>query len=281
MKIGNYDVFKIKTGLFKLDGGAMFGVVPKSLWNKTNPADERNRIEMCTNSLFLNNGKRKILIDTGIGNKLNCKLKDIYAVDNSMFSLENSLKEINIKPEEITDVILTHLHFDHCGGCTYYDDENQLNLTFPNAIHYVQNKHYEWAKDPTERDKASFIPDDFEPLIKNKNLKLLAGNYKFDDFISLEVVNGHTPFMQIVKIYDEKINIVYAADLIPMASHIPVPYIMGYDLLPLITLQEKKIYLQNAVDNNQFFFFEHDRYTDCASVGEKNGVYFLKDKIKF
>ena len=281
MKIGNYDVFKIKTGLFKLDGGAMFGVVPKSLWNKTNPADERNRIEMCTNSLFLNSGKRKILIDTGIGNKLNYKLKDIYAVDNSMFSLENSLKEINIKPEEITDVILTHLHFDHCGGCTYYDDENQLNLTFPNAIHYVQNKHYEWAKDPTERDKASFIPDDFEPLIKNKNLKLLAGNYKFDDFISLEVVNGHTPFMQIAKICDEKSNIIYAADLIPMASHIPVPYIMGYDLLPLITLQEKKIYLQNAVDNNQFFFFEHDRYTDCASVGENNGAYFLKEKIKF
>jgi glyoxylase-like metal-dependent hydrolase (beta-lactamase superfamily II) len=281
MKIGNYDVFKIKTGLFKLDGGAMFGVVPKSLWNKTNPADDRNRIEMCTNSLFINNGNRKILIDTGIGNKLNYKLRDIYAVDNSMYSLENSLKEINIKPEEITDVILTHLHFDHCGGCTYYDDENQLNLTFPNAVHYVQRKHYDWAKDPTERDKASFIQDDFEPLIKNNNLKMLEGNYKFDDFISLEVVNGHTPFMQIVKICDDKSNIINTADLIPMASHIPVPYIMGYDLLPLITLQEKKIYLQNAVDNNQFFFFEHDRYTDCASVEEKNGAYFLKDKIKF
>lgn len=265
--------------MFRLDGGAMFGVVPKVLWNRTNPSDDLNRIQMCNRVLLLDNGKRKILIDTGVGKKLSKKLNEIYAVDYSSNSLESSLKNINISPSEITDVILTHLHFDHCGGCTYYDDDNQLKITFPNAVHYVQKKQYEWAMNPTERDKASFYTENFNILAENKLLNTIYGNYKFDDFIYLNIVNGHTPNMQIVKISDDINTIIYTADLIPMATHISVPYIMGYDLLPLITLHEKIAYLREASEKNHYIFLEHDPLIECVKVNLINDNYFLSEKI--
>jgi glyoxylase-like metal-dependent hydrolase (beta-lactamase superfamily II) len=279
LNIGNYNIISIQTGLFRLDGGAMFGVVPKVLWNRTNPSDDLNRIQMCNRALLLDNGNRKILIDTGVGKKLSKKLNDIYSVDYSNYSLESSLKKIDISPAEITDVILTHLHFDHCGGCTYYDDDNQLKITFPNAVHYVQKKQYEWAINPTERDKASFFLYDFNILADNKLLNTLNGNYKFDDVISLNIINGHTPNMQIVKISDDINTVIYTADLIPMASHISVPYIMGYDLLPLITLKEKIAYLREASEKNHIIFLEHDPFIECVKVNLKNDNYFLSEKI--
>ncbi|HEY5536386.1 MAG TPA: MBL fold metallo-hydrolase [Ignavibacteria bacterium] len=279
MNIGNYNIIPTQTGLFRLDGGAMFGVVPKVLWNRTNPSDDLNRIQMCNRVLLLDNGKRKILIDTGVGKKLSKKLNEIYAVDYSSNSLESSLKNINISPSEITDVILTHLHFDHCGGCTYYDDDFQLKITFPNAVHYVQKKQYEWAMNPTVRDEASYFPEDFNILAENKLLNTIDGNYKFDDFICLNIVNGHTPNMQIVKISDDINTIIYTADLIPMATHISVPYIMGYDLLPLITLHEKIAYLRQASEKNHLIFLEHDPFIECVKVNLKNDNYFLSEKI--
>ena len=281
MQIGDYKVYSLVTGLFKLDGGAMFGVVPKPLWSKTNPADEQNRIEMCTRSLFLDNGKRKIIVDTGTGHKLSKKNKEIYSVDFSEHSLEKSLEKLDISSDDITDVILTHLHFDHCGGSTYYDKNDGLKVTFPNATHYVQEKHLEWASNPTERDRASFFENDFKPLIDKKLLKTFNGETRFDDFISLRIVNGHTPYMQVVTVSDNHNNILYGADLIPMASHIQLPYIMGYDLLPLVTLNEKRYFLNQIIEKNGIVFLEHDPYVEGARISFNGKQFFLQEKIFF
>lgn len=266
MKIGNYTLHAVQTGLFRLDGGAMFGVVPKPLWSKTNPADERNRIDMCMRALLLVSDKRKILIDNGIGYKMSQKLNDIYGVDHSEFTLEKSLASTDITKDDITDVILTHLHFDHAGGSTSLDEDGKLKLAFPNAAHYLQKKHWEWANNPTERDKASFFPENFELLFKSKHLNLIENEYKFDDYIHLHIINGHTPFQQMVKVSDDKNTLLYPADLFPMASHVHIPYIMGYDLFPLTTLEEKKKYLPKIADENWIVFFEHDPYTETAKI---------------
>ncbi|MDQ3021546.1 MAG: MBL fold metallo-hydrolase [Bacteroidota bacterium] len=279
MQIGDYKLYSVQTGLFKLDGGAMFGVVPKPLWQKTNPSDDLNRIDMCTRALLLDNGKRKILIDTGIGYKLSDKVNKIYDVDFSHYTLEKSLEKIKLKKEDITDVILTHLHFDHAGGSTYYEEERKLKPSFPNAVYHVQRKQYEWALNPTERDRASFFPENYKPLEENKVLNLIDGEYKFDDFIMLLPVDGHTSSMQLVKIADDKDTLLYTADLIPTAGHIPVPYIMGYDLFPLTTLDEKKKYLKEISDNNWTVFFEHDPYNECVRIGLGEKGYFVKVKF--
>jgi glyoxylase-like metal-dependent hydrolase (beta-lactamase superfamily II) len=280
MKIGDYNIYSVQTGYFRLDGGAMFGVVPKPLWSKTNPSDESNRIQMCTNSLLLDNGKRKILIDNGVGHKMSNKLNEIYAVDYSKYTLLESLKKININPEDITDVMLTHLHFDHSGGSTYYDEEKQLRITFPNATHYVQKKQYQWALNPTQKDKASFFTNNFQLLYDKKVLNLLKGEFKIDDYISLIPLNGHTMDMQVIKISDEKNTLFYAADLIPMPAHIHIPYIMGFDLQPLLTLDEKRKYLTEAVKNDWIIFFEHDPFLQSAKIGSSDKGFFVKESFQ-
>lgn len=279
MKIGDYNIRSVMAGYLKLDGGAMFGVVPKTLWSRTNPSDENNRIEMCTRLLLLDNGKRRILIDTGSGYKLAKKINEIYAIDYSKSTIESELEKYNLKKEDITDVILTHLHFDHAGGSTYYDNDKQLLPAFPNAVHYVQEKQLNWARNPSERDKASFFPNDFEPLVNSKLLKTIDGEYKFDDYITLLPVNGHTRFMSLVKISDEKETLLYTADLIPMESHLPLPYIMGYDLFPLITLEEKRKYLTEASEKNWTLFLEHDPYAECIKPGFEKERFFTKEKF--
>lgn len=281
MQIGDYKLYSVQTGLFKLDGGAMFGVVPKNLWQKTNPSDEGNRIDMCTRALLLVNGKKKILIDNGVGYKLSDKLNKIYNVDFSEFTLEKSLEKLSLTKEEITDVILTHLHFDHAGGSTLINDEGKAIPSFPNAVYHVQKNQYEWALNPTDRDKASFFPENYVPLKENKVLNFTEGDYAFDEFITLLPVNGHTNNMQLVKVSDNSgQTLLYLADLIPTAGHIPAPYIMGYDLFPLTTLEEKKKYLKEISENDWTVFFEHDPYTECAKIGLNEKGYFLKEKFK-
>ncbi len=267
MKIGDYEVHSVQTGLFKLDGGAMFGVVPKNLWERTNPSDEKNRIEMCARALLLDSGKKKVLIDTGIGNKMPERLNQIYAVDNSKYTLDSSLKELGCTREDITDVIISHLHFDHAGGSTFYDEDKQLKVAFPNAVYHVQKEQYEWALNPSDRDRASYFPENYKLLEDKKVLNLLNGEHKFDGNVTLLPVNGHTKDMQMIKISDGDNTLLYLADLIPTAGHIPLPYIMGYDLFPLMTLDEKKKYLKDVSENNWMVFFEHDPYNECATVG--------------
>jgi len=279
MKIGDYEVHSVQTGLFKLDGGAMFGVVPKNLWEKTNPSDEQNRIEMCARALLLDSGKKKIIVDTGIGNKMSEKLNKIYDVDYTKHTLESSLKELGYTTEDITDVIISHLHFDHAGGNTYYDEDKQLNITFPNAVYHVQKGQYEWALSPSGRDVASYFPDNYKFLEEKKVLNLIKGRHIFDDNISLLTVNGHTRNMQLIKVSDGDNTLLYLADLIPTAGHIPLPYIMGYDLFPVTTLDEKKKFLKETVDGKWMVFFEHDPYNECATVGLGARGYFVEESF--
>ena len=264
MKIGKYNLKIITSGYFKLDGGAMFGIIPKPLWQRTNPPDESNRIKLATRHLLLESDSKKIIIDTGMGNKWGNKLKEIYAVDESR-SMEKALGEIGLKHEDITDVILTHLHFDHTGGSTNYENE-KLIPAFPNAKYHVQKQNFDWASNPSDRDKGSYLRENFIPLAKEGVLNYTNGNEKFDDEIEFIVINGHTFGQQMVKISDSSNTILFCGDLLPFTSHIPLPYIMGYDLQPLITLKEKKEILPKTANENWKIFFEHDPETAFVSV---------------
>jgi glyoxylase-like metal-dependent hydrolase (beta-lactamase superfamily II) len=264
MQIGNYKLSVINTGFFRLDGGAMFGIIPKNLWEKTNPTDGQNRIKLATRNLLLENGSRKILVDTGMGDKWDEKAKKIYDIDQKRNSIEIALHELNLKPEDITDVILTHLHFDHTGGSTK-SEKDKLVPAFPNAKYFVQKKNYEWAMNPSERDKGSYIKENFAPLFEEGILNLISDE-SFDNEINFIVVNGHTFGQQLLKISDSKNTILYCCDLFPTTSHIPLPYVMGYDLQPLITVTEKKKILPVAVEENWKLFFEHDPETVLATV---------------
>ena len=264
MQIGKYKLKSVLSGAFALDGGAMFGIIPKPLWEKTNPADELNRVSLSTRNLLLICDDKKILIDTGMGNKWDEKNKNIYHIDPKL-NLELALELNGIKPEDITDVLLTHLHFDHTGGTTKLEN-GKLVPAFPNAKYLVQKKNFEWAMNPSERDKGSYIKDNFEPLVKEGVLKLIDGEKEFDENISFRIINGHTFGQQMIKISDSSNTVLYCADLMPFISQIRIPYIMGYDLQPLITVQEKKKYLQLAADENWHLYFGHDPQFAAATV---------------
>ncbi len=262
MKIGKYELYPVNSGFFSLDGGAMFGVIPRPLWEKTNPPDSRNRIRLATRCLLLKSPSGNILIDNGMGNKSDEKAKDIYNIDQDEFSLEKSLAGIGLHKDDITAVILTHLHFDHCGGSTEYE-KGRIVPSFKNAKYYVSRKNYDWAVMASERDRASYIKDNFVPLAEEGLITFLNGN-TFDDGIELIEMNGHTFGMNLVKISDSSGTLLYCADLLPCRAHIPLPYIMGYDLQPLVTLEEKKNILAAAADEGWILFFEHDPATPAA-----------------
>lgn len=264
MQIGKYKLKTILSGSFALDGGAMFGIIPKPLWEKTNPADEQNRVTLLTRNLLLISDDKKILIDTGMGNKWDEKSKNIYHIDPTL-DLEIALELNGVKPDEITDVLLTHLHFDHTGGSTKLENE-KLIPAFPNARYFVQKKNFEWAMNPSDRDKGSYIKDNFAPLVQHGVLNLLDGEIDFDENISFKIINGHTFGQQMIKISDSSNTVLYCSDLIPFISQIKIPYVMSYDLQPLITVQEKKKYLQLAAEDNWYLYFDHDAQYAAATV---------------
>lgn len=278
MKIGKYKLTAINTGYFRLDGGAMFGIIPKNLWEKTNTPDDKNRIKLATRNLLLEDGNRKILVDTGMGNKWNDKSKIIYDIDQDENSIERSLAKINLSPADITDVILTHLHFDHTGGSTKTVD-GKIIPAFPNAAYYVQKKNYDWAMNPSDRDRGSYLKEDFLSLFEEGVLNFVNGEEKFDDEIDFLIVNGHTFAQQLLKISDSSNTILYCCDLFPTASHIPVPYVMGYDLQPLVTVDEKKKILLRAVEENWKLFFEHDPETVYATVTSTDKGFKVNEKF--
>ncbi|MCB0279090.1 MAG: MBL fold metallo-hydrolase [Calditrichaeota bacterium] len=277
MKIGRFNVSSVRTGSLGLDGGAMFGVVPKAIWNKTNPADEMNRIDLATRSLLIEVDDRKLLVDTGMGDKWPDKYKEMYKVADS--TIDDSLAKLGLKKTDITDVILTHLHFDHTGGSTVYNGD-QIVETFPNATYYCSRKNWEWANHPTEKDKASYLTENFLPLYERKKLTILdnLSELGIDGISSIES-NGHTIGMWLLKLSDADQTIAYCADMIPTSSHIPVPFVMGYDLYPMTTIEEKKQILQQAVTENWILFFEHDINYDAAYIelGEKG--YRMKSAV--
>lgn len=257
MKIGPYRISSLETGRFGLDGGAMFGVVPKTLWSRSNPSDERNRIPLAMRALLILDDKRKILVDVGCGHKFSDKLKKIYRLDHSRYTLPGSLAAHGLGPEDITDVILTHFHFDHAGGATRQRND-RLELTFPSARHYIQRSQWERALNPSEKDRGSYMAMDIEPFRDHSQLEILEGPCELFPGLQLLISNGHTPGLQMVKIQDGGTTLFYCGDMMPTASHLPLPYLMGYDLYPLTTIEEKRRYLQQACEENWIIALEHD-----------------------
>jgi len=277
MEIGKYKLSVINSGFFKLDGGAMFGIIPKPLWQKSNPPDDSNRVTLATRSLLLQSGNRNILVDTGMGEKWDYKSRAIYDIEQDQFSLKSELLKLGLTHEDITDVILTHLHFDHTGGSTV-NINGRVEPAFPNARYCVQKKNFEWACNPTDRDRGSYIKENFMPLVNMGVLDFIDGEKQFDDEISFIIVNGHTFGQQLLKISDASTTLLYCCDLLPFISHVPLAYIMGYDLQPLVTLEEKKRLLAKAADENWILFFEHDPETAMAhAVRTEKG--FKAEKI--
>jgi glyoxylase-like metal-dependent hydrolase (beta-lactamase superfamily II) len=265
MKIGNYTLYPIETGSFALDGGAMFGVVPKPLWEKANPPDEKNRIDLAARALLIVGEGKKILVDVGNGTKYNEKLTSIYKFDTSRSDLLSSLKKHGLSPADITDVILTHLHFDHAGGSTTVTN-GEVVPTFPKAKYYVQREHWRAANNPTERDRASFFKEDFMPLQFFGQVEHTDGEGEIFPGISVKILNGHTTALQCPVISDGTTTLFYCADLMPTTTHVQLPWIMAYDLRPLVTLEEKKKILDHAAEESWILFFEHDPNTEAVRV---------------
>ncbi len=277
-------LYPIETGNFKLDGGAMFGVVPKSLWQRTNPADENNMIEMAARALLIEDGDRLILIDTGMGNKQSEKFFGYYYLWGN-HSLDASLAKHGFHRNDITDVFMTHLHFDHCGGSIQWNkDRTGYEPAFKNARFWTNKAHWEWATKPNRRERASFLSENILPLEESGQLQhvgLPQGNYLKESGLGFDIlfVDGHTDKQMIPHITYKGKTIVFMADLLPTAGHLPIPFVMGYDTRPLITLDEKSDFLNTAADNDFYLFLEHDPNNELITVQHTEKGVRLKDSF--
>ena len=264
-------IYPIETGNIKLDGGAMFGVVPKSIWQRTNPADANNMIDLTMRCLLIEDGNRLILIDTGIGNKQSDKFFGYFYLSGD-FSLDTSLAKYGFHRDQITDVFLTHLHFDHCGGSIQWNkDKTGYEPAFKNAKFWSNNSHWNWATNPNPREKASFLTENILPIKESGQLNFV--DLKGRDFVKnselgfdILSVDGHTEKQMIPHIHYKEKTIVFAADLLPTVGHLPLPYVMGYDTRPLLTMTEKELFLNEAADKNYFLFLEHDANNQLCTV---------------
>ncbi len=270
-------IHSINTGYFKLDGGAMFGVVPKSLWQRTNPADENNLCNWAMRSLLIEDGNRLILIDTGIGNKQSERFFSHYYLHGDD-SLDGNLKKLGFHRDDITDVFLTHLHFDHCGGAIEYNStKDRFEPAFKNAHFWSNERHWKWATEPNNREKASFLRENILPIQESGQLKFIERDDSttknvFPNFDVL-FVDGHTDSMMIPHIQYQGKELIFMADLLPSVGHIPLPYVMGYDTRPLITLEEKELFLNASLNENRYLFFQHDAVNEmCTLQNSEKGI---------
>lgn len=274
-------LYSINSGYFKLDGGAMFGVVPKSIWNKINPADGNNMCSWALRCLLIEDGDRLILVDNGMGDKHDAKFFSYYYLHGDD-SLEKSLKKYGFHHDDITDVFLTHLHFDHCGG-SIKKDGGKLVPAFKNAVYWSNEAHWNWAVEPNAREKASFLKENILPIQDSGKLKFVPldrtlspdesvgsngkiASVPFVENVDIRIANGHTKGMMLPQIRYRDKTIVYMADLLPSQGHIPVPYVMAYDMYPMTTLQEKQSFLNEALENDYILFFEHDPVNECCTL---------------
>jgi glyoxylase-like metal-dependent hydrolase (beta-lactamase superfamily II) len=255
----------IETGNLKLDGGAMFGVVPKTIWQKAYPADENNLCNWSMRCLLVVDGDRKILIDNGIGDKQDEKFLKNYHL-NGEATLENSLNKAGYSKDDITDMVLTHLHFDHCGGSIEKVGEDRYEPAFKNATYWISKPQWEWAIQPNRREKASFLKENIFPIMESGQLKLVESEGELFPGFHVRFYNGHTEGQMIPFISYHGKTIVFMADLLPSAAHVPLPYVMAYDTKPLITLKEKEQFFREAVDNQYILFLEHDLYNECCTL---------------
>ena len=256
----------INTGLFKLDGGAMFGVVPKAIWQKTNPADANNLCTWAMRCLLVENGNQLTLIDTGIGNKQDEKFFRHYYLHGDD-SMEKSLNSLGFSLTDVTDVFLTHLHFDHVGGAVIRE-QDKLMPTFKNATYWSNERHWQWAVEPNAREKASFLKENILPIQESGQLKFIdeVEDVEFQKDIKIGFAYGHTDAMMLPKINYKGKTLVYMADLLPSVGHLPLPYVMAYDMFPLKTLTEKQVFLEEAVDKGYILYLEHDPVNECCTL---------------
>lgn len=283
-------LYSINTGYFKLDGGAMFGVVPKQIWNKLNPADENNLCNWAMRCLLIEDGDRLMLIDNGIGDKQDAKFMGHYHLHGDE-TLTSSLAKHGFSKDDITDVILTHLHFDHCGG-SIVREKDRLVPAFKNATFWSNERHWHWATEPNMREKASFLKENILPIQESGQLRFVHSHVDqfdaagkllstpFNENMQLRFVNGHTDAMMLPQIQYKGKTILYMADLLPAAAHLPIPYVMAYDMQPLITLKEKISVLDEALQNDYILFFEHDPQIECCTLQNTEKGIRMKDAFK-
>jgi glyoxylase-like metal-dependent hydrolase (beta-lactamase superfamily II) len=273
-------LYTIDTGFFKLDGGGMFGVVPKVLWSKTNPSDENNLCPWAMRSLLIEDDGKLILIDNGIGDKQDEKFLKHYYLHGDA-NLHSSLAVHGFHADDITDVFLTHLHFDHCGGSVKWNSaKTNFEMTFKNAKYWSNAKHWKWATDPNNREKASFLKDNIIPIQDSGNLHFVENQKNIFKNFDVLIVDGHTESQMIPHISYKGKTIVFAADLLPSTGHIPLAYVMGYDTRPLLTLSEKEKFLRIAAEKEYIIFLQHDYYNECCTVKMTNKGVRLKDTFK-
>lgn len=279
--LGDFELYTIETGDIKLDGGAMFGVVPKTLWSRGIEPDEKNRIAMTMRCLLIKSNQtgKVYLIDNGVGTKFNEKMMNIYQIDFSEKTLKGSLEAHSFSFEDVTDIIFTHLHFDHCGGTTFFNENGDLDFTFRNATYHINKRHWETATSPNAREQASFLKENIEPLKNSPNVNLVGDYAEFEPGLGTLIANGHTLGQQLPKIEADGKTIVFVADLLPTHVHLPLPWVMGYDMRPIDTLNEKKKFLDQAVEQNWFLYLEHDLEKEIITIGSKIGRYFVKDTL--
>ena len=275
----------IEAGNFKLDGGAMFGVVPKTIWNKTNPADENNLIDIAARCLLIEDGNRLTLIDTGMGNKQSEKFFGYYSLWGND-SLDKSLAKYGFHRDDVTDVFMTHLHFDHCGGSVNWNkDKTGYEVAFKNAKFWTNDNHWEWATKPNAREKASFLHENLIPMQESGQLQFINrpdSDFGFSSELGFDIfyADGHTEKQMLPHINYNGKTIVFCADMLPTAGHIPVPYVTGYDTRPLLSMDEKQIFLNNAADNNYYLWLEHDAHNQIITVQHTEKGIRLKEVFK-
>lgn len=266
----------VSAGFFKLDGGAMFGVVPKVIWQQLNPADEQNLCTWALRCLLVQHENRLVLIDCGLGDKQEPKFFRHYQPHGG--DLMDSLKQQGFSPADVTDVFITHLHFDHCGGAVVRSGDT-LKPAFPNATYYIHRRQWSWALEPNARERASFLHENFLPLQASGQLRLLDDHEQLFDGFSYMTVYGHTEAMMLPVLKHDGRSVVYMADLIPSADHVPLPYVMAYDVRPLVTMEEKKTFLERAVAENVVLVFEHDRSTEACTVRRTERGFAVKERL--
>ena len=277
MKIGQYDLYSIETSEFSLDGGAMFGIIPKTLWKEKLSPDRLNRVDMVTRSLLMVTDNRKVLIDTGNGSKWAKKYLDMYNIDFSKYNILSSLKKSGFETDDITDVICTHLHFDHIGGNTFYQNDI-IEPTFPNATYWISKDNWALANQPSVKDQGSFISKDWEVLEKNNMIKLV--DEQFLDGIDIFFTYGHTNGLMHPIISDSNKKLFYGADIFPTHAHLPVPWVMAYDLHPAKTMSEKSKLLKKMYEEEWILFFEHDPFYQACTIDMKGKYYCIKNILK-
>jgi glyoxylase-like metal-dependent hydrolase (beta-lactamase superfamily II) len=281
LELGRWKLASVLDARFSLDGGAMFGIVPKALWEKQMAPDPRNRVRLAARCLLAVDGSsgRKVLVDAGIGDKWDAKHADIYAVDRPFGGLDDALARHGVARSEITDVILTHLHFDHAGGVTRRGAGGALEVAFPRATFHLQRRNWHWALTPTERDRGSYLPENFEALAHSGRLHLVDGPCELAPDLELIVSDGHTVALQLPRFHAGRTHLTFCGDVIPTRAHLRVPWVMAYDLHPLTTMEEKKVLLAEALEDDGILFFEHDPDVAACRLAEADGQPSFREAV--